>query len=228
MNIGIYKIISPSGKIYIGQSVNIRSRKYNHKYKSNKQKGPKLHNSFMKYGFENHIFEVIEECSIELLNERETYWKQYYLDQVNGDWNKVLFCELYDRGGGPRSEETKKKISESNKGKIVSEYTREKKRISMLGKKVSLDTKVKMSKAAMGKEKSEQHKSNMRLNRDNIIKGVKLSNSKPIEQYDLEGNFIKEWSSITEAKQWLGKGDINGCLNGKHQTAGKYKWKYKN
>jgi len=72
------------------------------------------------------------------LDERETYWKQYYLDLVEGDWNKVLFCELYDNGGGPRSEEIKKKISESNKGKIVSQETRDKKRLSMLGKKMSI------------------------------------------------------------------------------------------
>ena len=139
--IGIYKITNPNGKIYVGQSVNIRNRKYQHKHKSKAHIGPKLFNSYQKYSFENHIFEIIEECSVEHLNEREIYWKQYYLNKVNHDWKQVLFCELYDRGTGPRSEEIKNKISQSNKGKIVSDETKAKKRISMLGKITSDETK---------------------------------------------------------------------------------------
>jgi hypothetical protein len=54
-----------------------------------------------------------------------------------------------------------------------------------------------------------------------------LNTSKPILQYDLEGNFIKEWHSISEAKRWLGSGDIAGCLAGKQKKAGGYIWKYK-
>ena len=50
---------------------------------------------------------------------------------------------------------------------------------------------------------------------------------KSIIQYDLEGNFIREWEAITKAKQWLIKGDIDGCLSGKQKTAGGYIWKYK-
>lgn len=53
--IGIYKITSPSGKIYIGQSVDIHRRwldykraKYNRSYK--------LYCSFKKHGVLNHIF----------------------------------------------------------------------------------------------------------------------------------------------------------------------------
>jgi hypothetical protein len=35
----------------------------------------------------------------------------------------------------------------------------------------------------------------------NILKTKKLTNSKPIYQYDLNGNFIKEWTSATEASK---------------------------
>ena len=77
--VGIYKIINPKGKIYIGQSINIESRKrvyfYFNSYKNSI--GPVLTNSFKKYGFENHIFEVIEECSIEQLNDFEYLNKKY-------------------------------------------------------------------------------------------------------------------------------------------------------
>lgn len=113
---GIYKITSPTGKIYIGQSVNIKNRFKQYKYISNnKIIGPKLYNSLKKHGFENHQFEIIEECIIEQLNEKEIYWKKHILEGVG--WEQVLFCELYDRGGGPKSEQTRLKTSLSLKGK---------------------------------------------------------------------------------------------------------------
>jgi len=109
--IGIYKITSPSNKVYIGQSLNIEERK-KHYIRINTVKGqPKIFNSLQKYGWDKHNFDILEECDITLLNEREIYWKQYYLDQVNGSWDKVLFLSLYDTGGGPKEQHTKDKMS---------------------------------------------------------------------------------------------------------------------
>lgn len=114
--IGIYKITSPTDKIYIGQSIDIIHRFKQYKYCSGTRAiGPKLYNSLQKHTFTNHVFEVIEECSIEQLNEREIYWKKHYINQLG--WDKMLFCELYDRGGGPKSEYTKIKKSLALKGK---------------------------------------------------------------------------------------------------------------
>ena len=62
MSIGIYKITSPSNKVYIGQSTNLEKRKDDYiKLRCDKQ--PKLFNSLQKYDWEQHIFEIIEECS---------------------------------------------------------------------------------------------------------------------------------------------------------------------
>ena len=56
--IGIYKITSPLGYIYIGQSINIDYR-FN-VYKKLKCKSQlRIYNSFVKYGVDNHIFEII-------------------------------------------------------------------------------------------------------------------------------------------------------------------------
>jgi len=74
---GIYKIISPSGKIYIGQSDKIQKRWYFYKGMSCKSQ-PRLYRSFLKYGVINHIFEIIEECSYEDLDCRERYWQDFY------------------------------------------------------------------------------------------------------------------------------------------------------
>jgi group I intron endonuclease len=108
--IGVYKITSPTNKIYIGQSINIEQRwkRYNKLYCKSQTK---LYYSLKKYGPENHIFEIIEECKESNLLERETYWKNHY---------KVLeipsLCCRIDGKGGKNSKTTNELISKSNKG----------------------------------------------------------------------------------------------------------------
>lgn len=57
----------------------------------------------------------------------------------------------------------------------------------------------------------------------------KPSRYKPVNQYDLQDNFIKEWSSIKEITNSLNlsKGIISMACSGKQKTAAGYKWKYK-
>lgn len=144
--IGIYKIISPTGKIYIGQSINIKQRWGIYK-NLNCQSQIRLYNSLNKYGFENHILEIIEECSLENLNKRETFWKKHYLKQFNNNWDKVLFCELYDKGGGPKSEKTKNKISKSSLGKLKTQQHRDNIKKARIGMNFTQNHKDNMSKS---------------------------------------------------------------------------------
>lgn len=74
---GIYKITSPSGKIYIGQSVNCEKRSKDYKMLRCKSQR-KLYHSLKKYGWEAHVFEIIKECSIEELNTLEKYYVDLY------------------------------------------------------------------------------------------------------------------------------------------------------
>jgi len=72
--IGIYKIENKiNGKMYIGQSNNIQRRFYEHQTKGEKSRIP-VDVAIQKYGKENFTFEVIEETTIEKLNEREEFW----------------------------------------------------------------------------------------------------------------------------------------------------------
>ena len=76
-NCGIYSIINKvTGKIYIGNSVNIDIRCKSHLYRLKKQihKNSHLQTSYNKYGKENFIYNIVELCSIENLEERELYW----------------------------------------------------------------------------------------------------------------------------------------------------------
>ena len=75
--IGIYKITSPTGRIYIGQSVNIEKRLKSYKALNCKTQ-TKLYKSLKKYGYKNHLFEIICKCESVELNNKERYYQDYY------------------------------------------------------------------------------------------------------------------------------------------------------
>lgn len=116
--IGIYKITSPSNRVYIGQSVDIKSRWESYKCKNCKNQ-PKLYRSLNKYGVDKHKFEVIHSCEIEELNELERYYQEFY-DCIG---KNGLNCILTKSKLAPRvvSEETKRKVSEKMKGRKLTQ-----------------------------------------------------------------------------------------------------------
>lgn len=144
--VGIYKITSPTGKIYIGQSVDCKARFK--LYKNGNCKGQtRLYRSFDKHGFKNHTFEIIQRCCEEWL----TYFEILFI-WLYDSFNTPHGLNLTDGGSNGRlSEETKKKQSESAMGKPKSEEHKQKVRLANIGKKASDETKAKMSKSHTGK-----------------------------------------------------------------------------
>ena len=137
--IGIYKITNPNNKIYIGQSVDIKKRFKQYSSLSQTKLQKKLHYSFQKYGIKNHTFEIIEECKVELLNERERYWQDYYNVLENG-----LNCVLTNTKDNIKvySKESIEKIRLGNLGKTIPNEIR--KRISLTMKEKGYKPKNKM------------------------------------------------------------------------------------
>ena len=107
----IYKLTSPSGKSYIGQtSVNFSVRFSQHKRAARDGSTCPIHNALRKYGAENFFIEILEEDIPEnLLNEREQYYIQKY-DTYNNGYNATIggegnkkipdqiILELWDQG----------------------------------------------------------------------------------------------------------------------------------
>ena len=109
LEVGIYKITSPSGKVYIGQSNNIRKRKANYKRTVHCKGQVRLYNSLCKHGFDNHEFTVLEYCDVSQLNTRERHWQDFFdVIGLNG-----LNCKLTKTSDKPMvlSEEARMKIS---------------------------------------------------------------------------------------------------------------------
>jgi len=110
----VYKITSPAEKIYVGSSTNIHRRHTEYK-NLNCEYQFKLYNSLIKYGFENHTVEIIEECVKADLNCRERYWQDFYdvLDREKG-----LNLALVECGANRRtfSQEARRRYGENQKG----------------------------------------------------------------------------------------------------------------
>jgi group I intron endonuclease len=153
--IGIYKITSPSGKVYVGQSVDIEQRWRQHRGKS-RRATCKLYSSFKKYGVDNHIFEVVEECLREELNSKERYYQDKF-NVLKEGLNHLL--QESDEAPKVYSEETKRKMSEALKGRKLSEETKLK--MSETHRNMSEETKCRISEARKGKKHSEETKRKM-------------------------------------------------------------------
>lgn len=119
---GIYKITSPSNKVYIGQAVDIFTRWKRYKNLNCKSQC-KIYESLKFYNVENHIFEIIEECEEKDLNLVERKWQDYY--NVLGEFGMNLKLTKIEDRSGKMSEESKLKMSESAKNKIYSEERKE-------------------------------------------------------------------------------------------------------
>ena len=113
--IGIYKLTSPSGKIYIGQSTNIKRRlKDYEKLRCKKQQA--LYNSLVKYGYKNFIIEILEECTSEQLNELEEYYIKINNSMTPKGYNLT--------SGGLCCEYTKEAKNNCKRGYMKKEYSK--------------------------------------------------------------------------------------------------------
>lgn len=98
-----------NNKVYIGQTVNEKRRRANHLFllRTNQHHSIKLQNAYNKYGENNFVFEILEECSKEELNEKELYYIQ-----IKNSYNNGYNCNL---GGQFRTDMSGKNNSQYGK-----------------------------------------------------------------------------------------------------------------
>ena len=156
----IYKITSPSGKIYIGQTVDIRKRL--NRYSNILCKTQVLlENSLRKYGWRAHIVEILfeGETSNKHLNLLETEYIKIHKSNYKR-YPEHNGLNLTDGGDGRRgykaSEETKAKMSAAQKGKKTSDETRAKLSAANIGKKLTPESIAKRSAKRIGKKRDPE------------------------------------------------------------------------
>lgn len=196
--IGIYKITSPSERVYIGQSIDIENR-FNEYYNLKNCKGQtRLYNSLKKYGIENHIFEIVTLCYEEQLNEFERDFQEAY-DVIGPMGMNCKLIGTKDRAT-KHSEDSKIKISNTLKGRIFSESTLLKMKQTQLGekhwnygKKVPEERKEKISLKLKGENNHNYNKEFSKETKDKMSK----SHHKRKQVVNIVNNII--YHSIKEA-----------------------------
>jgi group I intron endonuclease len=168
MNSGIYQIQNLiNGKVYIGSAkdLNKRKKRYFLNLKKNIHENKKLQNAFNKYGENVFEFSIIEQVDINNLIKTEQFYINFY-DCVKNGYNIAPKAGntsgLTPWLGRKHSEESKFKISKSNKGKIKSEEHRKKlseakkgKNNPWFGKKLPIKTCEKIAQSKLGSKNSQ-------------------------------------------------------------------------
>ena len=200
----------PTCNWYVGQTIDPERRFKQHiNDVINKKDNNIFHRALRKYGLDNWVYCVLEDNVLkENLNLKEIEWIEYYDSFYNGynlttggDTNYIV------------SEEYRRKLSESRKGKSswnkgisMNEESKKKLSESLKGRVISTETRKRMSESAKG--------------------GPKI---KPVSKYDLNGNFIKTYSSIKEAIMENPKSsssNIGAVCKGHRIQCGGFLWKY--
>jgi len=166
MTTGIYRITSPSGKVYIGQSIEIEKRFS--RYRNLKCDGQRhLYSSLVKYGVGSHIFEIVYELPKDVSRHVLDQYEIFYLSALKEANIKLL--NLTDGGKrGKLSDESKLRLSTAIKGHKVSEETKQKIANKLIGrvygkrKPHSEEAKLRISVAKKGKKFSEEARSRMK------------------------------------------------------------------
>ncbi len=229
----IYKITNKvNDKSYIGKTNNIIRRWKEHKYGHGGTSI--LSKAFIKYVIENFEFSIIDmqKCStIKELNKQLSELEVYYIgiyDTFRNGYNATIGGE--GTSFYKHSEETKKRISNSNKGKVLSKERLEKMRTAMLGRHHTPEAREKIRKALLNRnhtiyEKIATQRKGIPRDRNIIMKGA-IKRKKSILQYDKYGNFLKEYKGVTDTG-YNNTSNISYCCKGKLKSAYGYIWKYK-
>lgn len=216
----VYKIENKiTRKIYIGSTVNFKRRKSEHfgELKRKTHYSKKMQADYDKYGEKSLVMSIIEECADDIRLDREQHYIDLY-DAVNKGYNtseSAFYSTVAFQGMDYYGE------SNPFYGKHHTEETRRKLR----------ETWGRTREDRSGWRHKEETIQKMR---EKSSRG-KNRNATHILQYDLNGNFIKEWECMADAAEFYGMKShtsISNCCHrnigktDKYNTAKGFIWKY--
>lgn len=249
MQIAIYSLSDPRTNHvrYIGKTKDVHDRFMHHLNDKKTTRKSGWIKSLKKLGLIPTV-EILDKVS----EEEWEFWEMHYISLFKS-WGFSLTNHT-DGGGGMTNAtpDTKLKMSLAQTGKKHSSEAKQKQRLKQLGVSPSAETRDKLRKVRLGKkqppeaiaktvaantgrkntqEMKDRQSRNFKGRRRTLESLAKMAktNSIPILQYDLDGNFIQELESIKAAQQLLSPNNhgLSDVLKGKRKTWQGFKWKYK-
>ena len=183
--------------------------------------GKLLWPSIQKHGRENHVREVLEFCS-----DRKALIKREHR-LVDDKFIDDPLCMNLMKGGLGNSPgyvaslQARQRISAALKGRTITVETRQKIRKTRIGKTQSVEANKKTGEATLVRfqdaEFRNKHSEAVRQAMKKVDRSVLQSRQKSVDQYDLVGNFINRFSSISVAAEAVGlsRTMVGYVLNGR-------------
>lgn len=202
----IYKITNLlNNQIYIGLTTRTVDARWKEHCRHNSQL---IDKAIEELGKENFSIETIEECDEGILDEREQYWINYY-DSFNSGYNNTL-------GGRDNN------YVMTNKIELVLSLWNEGLTVNRIVEQTKLN--VETVRSYLNKNGIDHNMIQKRANR-----AIGLSKSKPVLQYDLNGNFIQEWPTAIAAAEALNLNNtyITAACRHEKNTYANMQWIYK-
>lgn len=247
----IYRYISPSKKIYIGQTIQRDLRAQQHKIRAYNQNYSGYYTPFYcairKYGFDSFEYEVLStiiDDNIEVLQKKLDELEIYYIGYYNS-FEKGYNATIGGSGLSGKNHPASKKIAQYDlEGNFITTFDSG----AIAARSLNLKEATTILSCCNFKIKSSRGFQWRFIEEDIILiidpvtpkKKVTIKyfgkdnkTSKKVYQYNLDREFIKEWDSIADIKRELGydDGSISKACNNKIPYYGKRKcekfiWSY--
>lgn len=210
----VYMHVAPNGKKYIGITCQRPEARWGSSGRQYRE-CPKMYNAIKKYGWDNfQHFVLYKGLNCKEAGALEQILIAWYQTTDNDKGYNICMGGEVGALGVKRSEETKKKMSAAAKG-----HTR------LRGYKHSEQTKANMRAAqhwnmgGLGLKRSAETRELMSINN---------GKSRPVNQYSIDGEFIKTHASISSAGRSVSRsvGTIRGCCVGSQTTSAGFVWRY--
>lgn len=232
---GIKNLVN--NKIYIGKSTNIKTRKKAHETSFIRGQAVNIHlqRAIDKYGIENFEFVILEEVCLENIDDKEKYWincfKSY--DEKFG-YNKTMGGD-----GGKLTLEIKLKISKTSPNrKVIYQFDSNGNLVKKWHGVRDIERELNFLSSTISKTCSVNTNNNSAYGFYwsyseylNNLSGIGQENNRlQIQQFSLDGELIKIWSSISIAAKETksSKSSIIRCCKNKQKTCNNFIWKYLN
>ena len=200
MTCGVYTITSPTGRVYVGQSVDIGRRFSEYMRNGSVKKQRRLAASFAKYGVNNHEFLIVAECAESDLSKVERDWQE----QLDVCGKSGLNCRLVSDSDrtGRFSEDSRQRMSERQRGAGNPNF----------GKR--------------GEETSCYGRSRPATERD-AIRAFQRQRGQIILQIDpRSGDVVRRARSWEYVADGFSQGNISSCCSGRLKTHKGFKFAY--
>lgn len=214
-NPGIYFIINlENGKIYVGQTVSMKTRLSGHLtlLRRGSHSNRHLQGSFDQYGERSFYFYIAEFCSVESLTDREQFWIDFF-------GNSRLY-NIAPAGGSclgiTHTEETRLKVSLANKGRKQAKHVIDAVRLSNSTRPLKPETRAKLSAALRRRVISDETRKKLSA----ANKGRPLSDAQKKKLSEARSKKLTAFGETLTISQWSNKTGVPATAISKRLSYG--------